>query len=355
MIVYIIIILFILILRNNGHAYGTGDAINQKSLTYYKFSIILIVTLVMFREYAVDSDAAAYISDYYRRTRLTFSGLFLSRDTHDYVGYYWLSKLFCSMHLPVEIWLGFIQLFYLFSISLIVKRSSKDIMLSLLLYVTFGLLSFSMQALKQTLGVSFMYIAYYFVQEKKYKWSIPCIIYAYLCHSSVLIFLFAIVLSIVKNRKLFYLMLVVAISSFVFINGPVMQFLVDSSLRERYLSYLESDRYISNVMFVFFVLVYAISLFSVKEYHKIDKGNSRLLYGISLFVLIFFALANQQAYYFRLAYLFMPFLMVLLPNSLELIENPQQKKIMSIIFICAISFYCIYTGRDWDYKLIFFN
>ncbi len=166
---YYILIFIIIFCYKNWYSKSNIDLQDKLESHYSWFICVFLVVLAAFRSDTVGADTPgyrlAYESLYYYKN---FEAL-IDRYTIYYIGYFGLSKLFHMAGMPVQVWFGFVEAFYLYSLMKLVNKFSRDKILSLLVFTTIGLFTFSMAGLKQTLAASLMMLAFVFFIEKKYS------------------------------------------------------------------------------------------------------------------------------------------------------------------------------------------
>ena len=345
---YYFLILIILLFHLTWSEQPIGKKV--KSEKAYTFVIcIILVLLAAFRSNSVGSDTEGY--------RLAYQdmGLFHSiqdivdRHTYDYLVYYGLSKLFHMIGMPVQVWFGFVEALYLYALMRLVNKFSKDKIFSLLVFTTIGLFSFSMAGLKQTMAMSLMMLAFIGFIEKKYWLSALLIVLTYYTHQSALIFLAAFPLYLI--RKVRWIVLV-TLSVFVltyFYGFVFMESMVTAIDNERWEQYLVTDSGYSYVTFIFYLVITLVSGFNIKRYHAVDPSFSYFFLALSILGCGLQLLAGISPSLFRLAYLYTPFMMILLPNASFYSKN---KQLVRTILIVCIVFYFLYTSRNYSFSFV---
>lgn len=310
---------------------------------------VILVILAAFRSDCVGADTGGYRSDYNEMGSFhSFSSL-VDRYSYDYCIYYSLSKLFHIIGLPVQVWFGFIEALYVYALMKLVGNFSKDKILSLLVYTTIGLFSFSLAGLKQTLAMSFMMFSFIGFINKKYLLAGLFVIVTYFTHQSALILLAAYpIFYLRKSRLLIPIALLLCL--LIYTNANLfMQIMVDALDSKRYASYLVTNSGYSFTTLIFYAVITMIAGVNFKSYSKLDPEYSMLFLALSILGCGIQSLASVSPSLFRLAFLYTPFMMIIIPNAAYYSKN--SKWVRAILMSCII-FYFLYTNRHWPYSFV---
>lgn len=350
MIFYAIVILLIILLREYTKK---AEDYNQEVLRENFCCKIVFAFLVFgaaFHVPDVGSDADDYVNAFYQIKRFPIGAIFTDRAYGNYLGYYALSKVFSLMGMPVQVWLGFVEAFYLYAIMLLINRYSPDKLLSLLLFVTFGLFSFSVAGMKQTMGMGAMLYAFYFWTDKRIIPAIIFVAYGYFCHIAALAFLPAIMLIDFVNKKHFYLIIIAISILFITSYSSIFTSVIESTGQEKFYSYLEQDNRYSAVMLIYYLVMFAYSWLGYRKYSETNYAQSRLFMGMILLSIVLQIFATSYSFLFRLSLQYSIFYLFMIPNSLMMLDE-QNKRLVTSPLIAITSFYCIYTGRIFEYHI----
>ena len=251
--------------------------------------------------------------------------------------------------MPVQVWFGFVEAFYLYSLMKLVNKFSRDKILSLLVFTTIGLFTFSMAGLKQTFAASLMMLAFVFFIEKKYAYTALLIFATYYTHQAALIMIGTFPLYLLRNNKwlvptIIGLCVCIYLYSFMF-----METMVSILGNEKWEGYLVTDSGYSYVTFIFYTTITAVSYINIKGYSNELPGEARLFFGLSALGCALQLLAGVSPSLFRLALLYTPFFMVLIPNCFYY----SHYKTTKLFVIGCVIFYFLYTGRNWPYSFCF--
>ncbi|MBQ1208880.1 MAG: EpsG family protein, partial [Bacteroidales bacterium] len=166
-----ILVVLILVLRLNLSRYREHSPTRarwERWSCYFVFAIFLLLT--SFRGENVGVDTAQYILDYQGLEKLSF--IDIQHEYEDYLLYYYLSKIFSLLHIPIWGWFAFIGILYLSSIWRLISKYSSDKLFSTLIFISIGLFSFSLAGMKQTLSMALTLHSLLFFINKRYLFSL---------------------------------------------------------------------------------------------------------------------------------------------------------------------------------------
>ncbi len=344
---YYILILVILLM----HFYVSQQSVGlrEKRDTQFAYWICaILVLLAAFRSDLVGGDTAGYRYDYVSMGEYHSLDGLIERYSLFYMGYFVPSKIFHMMGLPVQVWFGFVMAFYLYSIIRLLDKFSKDKVFSLFVFISIGLWLFSMAGLKQTFAMSMMMLAYVLFIEKKYWWTAILIILTYYTHQAALIGLAVFPLYYLRNNRLLIPLSLLIVGFIYAYSFLFMETLVKIMGNEKWEGYLVNDSNYSYVKLIYYTVITSIGFLNFRNYKKADSENARMFLGLSIIGCGLQFLASISPSLFRLAYLYTPFLMILLPN----VVHYSRKKSVQYILMGAMTFYFLYVNRNFPYSFV---
>lgn len=347
MILCIVLIIFLLLAYSKSQTITNPsykDKYEKKMMVYY----VLVLSLLAALKFIVPgTDAEGYWGAYKNMPNYSFD--YLYETYQDWWAYYFICKVFSFSSLPPHFWFGFLEAFYFGAVIFFINKFSKDKLYSLLLSFTLGYFDFTFSGSKQTLAMGFALFAFVLFHDKKYIWSVLLMYIAYHCHHTSIISVACFLLLQFWNMKSYWLLVVTGALT-VILAG---RFLVTNALMiigsEHYseIYYGEDSQY--SLAVFFYILIYVIVAYVCGTgYRKMDKKYSRLFYGASILCLVAQSMAQISADYFRLAYYFFPFMMVLVPNAIDSIDL-RDKKVYKGLFAALTIFFLLYTSRNYTY------
>ena len=341
MLIYILVILLILILRNNVIGLSSGIQRNMTEDRYLKIVCWVLVLLAALRGSSVGTDTIAYIWDYNNMPNQSYAEVMAK--TADFPGYYLFAKTCSFLHFPVQLMFGLLEGFYVYAIYKFISRHSEDKLFSILGFTVLDLYAFSLAGLKQTMSMGFVLLYFLALEDKKYVKTVILALAAYYCHHASLIFLIGVALFYMRKMKLFYAyltaMVVVTLVGTRFLWTGMLQLLENDHYSELY---FEDEGYSSTTMIIYGVLVAVLFLFS-KGYRQQKVEESKVMLGMSTIAFVFQAFSLVSSAAFRLSYYFLPFMMVAFPNDFNRIANADTRQWVKMGTIFVLIFVFVYT------------
>ncbi len=307
--------------------------VEKKSLSRKAFFMPIFILILFFsiRDFTVGTDTITYtkffrdglVPQYYEfnpevEVGYQFVEYLILNFTHNY---FWLF-FFCSLIVVPSY-------FY------IIKKYSTNYILSIFIFITFGLYNFFFNGLRQGIAIAICFLALPFLLDKKILKYFIFIFIASLFHVSAWVMLFFYFL--VHSRiKLEYKMIsIIGISSIV--SGLVINYLANSN--KRYESYGQIDEASGGYLTLSFYIVLGIFIYIFGKKERIINYNFRVyeqifLCGLLLVIPVAF-LGTDPSGPQRLLNYFLPILTLLLPMLLD------KYKLVIFIFLAMIYFYLV--------------
>ena len=346
MIYYIVLLLIIIYLRYLIDCNPYVQSRTKYENKFSKFVFLLIILMAAFRGVRVGADTILYIEDYEGLWQYDFKGL--NYRYEGYIGYYYLSKIFSLLNIPLWGWFGFIEFIYVTAMYKFIHRFSKDKLFSILVFCTIGLMTFSFAGLKQVLSMSLMMFAFLAFVNKRYLLTVLLCVYAYFTHPAGLIFLAAFPMYLLRKHKYFMLYTLIATILVIAFSEAFMVGMVSVLDNDHFEGYLQKDNSYSFITLLYYLMLVAVSLFRYKVYYKQAPEVARLSLGFVFIACGLQSMARISPNMFRLAYLYTPFMMILLPNVFYY-ANDQLGKILRILVQLFIMFFFLYVNRNNTY------
>lgn len=281
----------------------------------YVFLLSGILVLIAGLRGAIEgTDTVKYILDYETLDAVeSIEDVWVSSEAGG--GYFLLSKLFSLTGLSVQWWFGCVEAFYLYALLRFVNKYSFDRMTSMLCYVLTGLFGFTMAGEKQTVAMAFSLLGFVAFTNKQYFKSVLLFVCGVLCHKVCFMILPIVGLFQIRKLSSYYWIAIGVAILFVLFPSTIWEAMFSVVDDDHFTSlYLKADNIYSSTTLFFYGFLYACTLFGFSSYSKADNERARMFYGQSLYVIAFQSLASSYSTAFRIAYLFLPFMLVLLPN-----------------------------------------
>lgn len=347
---FLIFIIILLIFRNYLNRYPEHSKARSKAERYIcVVAFGVLVFFAAFRSENVGADTGGYINDYDNIGLLNYSDIISKYAS--YWAFYSLMKIFIMMKLPLWTFFGIVEFVYISSIARLINRYSKDKLYSIILFVVL-LYGFSLAGMKQVFAMGLMLYSFIEYLDKRYIRAIALAVLAYFSHPVAMIFLFAYLLYVIKEKSYFFLVIFVIVLLFVVGSMTTMASFVSYLGDDHFEGYLEKSEAYSPVVLIFYLLLLISALPFYQSYCKttMPKGMARFELGCICVACSLQYLAFFSPNLFRLAYLYTPFYLILLPNAFSSQSGKESQIAKFIVLFGAIFFYA-YSSRDFIYTM----
>lgn len=236
-----------------------------------------------------------------------------------------------------------------------IYKNSKNKLLSILIYISIGSFAINQSALRQVLAVSIVTFSFDFVIKKKKIPFLLSIIFASLFHYTAITALLiypAYNWSLRKISKKIFWPCIFIVSTL--IGGLIMQIIMQF---DKYKSYADTEFIIGNTGYRLLVLyivigltIYLLLVYLCKE--KATENEKRLL-NVFMLCITFQILATQVAIMNRVTSYFVNTLIVLIPNSIAIIEDRKRRTIIHVSAFVATIGLTILNNNFNSYITIF--
>ena len=301
------------------------DNSNTILLIIYSTTLLLLISL---RKNTVGTDTMTYFYQYIDAEKILFI-----KSNNSESGFLYFNYFLRKMGVSFQWYLFIISSFFIFSISLLFKKFSKNFFLSFYLHITIGLFAMAMSGLRQTIAISLTILSFILLMKGKKILPFLLIIAGYYFHHSIIFFFlaFPVIFSKIKlSRK--SAIITYCFSIFLFALKDIVKFIVEYfnligyesiSRYERY--FAEENFYTNPVVTVVAMAIPFISLFFWPKDISVDtKTNQHALSIFFLFSCINFIINYYSMDIFmlsRLGFYFIAYNAILIPNIIENIQN----------------------------------
>lgn len=265
-------------------------------------------------------------------------------DTRYEIGYlyynYYLTRIFSD---PQFLFIISSIIMYA-SFASFIWKYSKMPWLSVMLFFTYSLFTFSMSGIRQSLAIAFLFWAVDFLIQKKYTWSIALVLFASLFHESAILFLPCLLLRWIKlTNKTVLLSILAGIIGYLFLGGLLNWIFERFASYENYTNsmYFTGDTRVASILgliIALFIFFYSYSVYRKQIYRFSDdeKGINELFLKIYLVNVVLLILCLKVNLIDRFALYYSVYSMILLPNFI--FYSASRNKRM-LIFVILLFFY----------------
>lgn len=232
-----------------------------------------------------------------------------------------------------------------------ISKHSENFLLSCVIYICLGSMTFSMNGMRQALAMSICLLAYGFAVNKKFVPFLLIVLFAMTFHISAFIFLLVYPLS--NFSKLHFVPLLIAGGLFIAFSSKL-AVLYDSLTGEEYAlgESMEGGGFVTAAIYLLVVVL--VMLF----YKNFEIESSKIE---PLFALCFVGLVIYSTRYFstqifeRISYYFYYFVILLIPKLSRVFKEKDRPIYSLIVYILAIALfaYRIASSSMTNYQLFF--
>lgn len=200
----------------------------------------------------------------------------------------------------------------------LIYKYSKDPCLSIIFILAFNIYQFTLTGIRQTIAISLLILAYERINKNKYISCVLLILIAAQFHKSAYIFLIILLLKFVKIKYNSLLaMALTALATLIFRNRIAS--LLMPLVEDRGYSLSLSGGGETMLFVIFAIFVFCVVVLLMNKNNIIEKYSFEIC--ISFMALFFEILVPTQNIFFRLAFYFLVFFSLLLPNVIDLFEG----------------------------------
>lgn len=348
----IYIILFLLILFSTIFINTKRSKRNKRIYIIITFGLMTLVA--MLRKYTIGIDLQyLYHPTFIKITNISWYSLINSENLE--IGYLFFCKFLTIISDDPQILIITTSLMTIPVVGWFIYEYSNNVKISTMLYVLLNIFFMSMNIVRQEIAVSFILIAFHFLQQNKKFISILFILLATSFHSSAIIMIPLFFLYGKKFKRSYIyitsIIILLLLNCYKFLLNiySVISTSLNLSNNKDYATYLESDMFgvgninlnsISSVVLIvgiFLVACYYIVLLNNTKDKEQLKKQYFYLFMTAIYMIVEIV-SLKMVIIARLSYYFIPFSLLILPESLSLSKLSSNKAIiLSILFILVFA------------------
>lgn len=331
----------------------------------YSFLCFVILFLVMgLRAPTVGTDIKQYLYVYNNLTPNINSfiseldiGSFFSSEN----GFAFLNSILKTLHFNNQQYIMFFSFVFAFSFIFFYYKYSKNVFISILLFITIGNFAMSMTGLSQTLAIVLTLYSFKFILERKLIKFLIIILIAMSFHFSSFIFLPVYFLYGIILKKREVILVFCFILLLLPLNKIIYNYLLIPFIPPQYTIYLNFTKSINPLVILVALSINFFPILFWDNFNNKDKSEKKLVsflfIGSSIYS-IFNILALNLVWINRLSFYFMPFNELLIPWILYYINSKETKQILTIAIIMLVIFHFIISTPGGTLEIdryLFFN
>ncbi len=333
MLVYVILILAIIL----------GNSFSKKHKRGYLLLICIIMSLIAgMRHILIGNDTANYLNTF-NSALINGSKIFLHSRMES--GYLLMNIFFTHFSDSFNLFLFITSLFINASVCLFIFKNSKNVILSLLIFVLLRLFFNEMNILRQYIAISIILHSVKYIKDRNLiKYSLYIILASTFHISAIIAFpiYFLYYKSIKKNTKI--ILYITCFILFIFLDKILIYITAKLGYYSGYVSTYYNSFELGNILlFIMSLFTYLFCKYIyIKNYNVVlnDKEYQFLL-NISFVCMILNFFAIRFSIISRLVEYYYIFIIIILPNFISLIKN-NKNRLGAYIFTLFISI-CYFT------------
>ena len=241
-----------------------------------------------------------------------------------------------------------IALFFTVTVTKFIYKYSKEPALSWLIVLAFSLYQFTLTAMRQTIAISFVLIAFSCLFEKKWFKGVIAVLLGALFHSSAIAVLIVFIVYKVKINKPILWGSVAVLGLSLLFNEQIVQWLLNVFQGET-LSYGISEEQSGYTMLLVIFILYVFAILFVNT-DELEKSKTvQMLFMLSFFAVFFETLVPAQPVFFRFAFYFLYGLIVLIPEVIFTGRKKEDQVILyfAIVTVLSIQYFAFTIGSSY--------
>lgn len=315
--------------------------ISLKAIFFFLASTILILINCL-RSTSVGRDGVQYYEWFTQAASESYYSIANSWQQGAVPSAYLLFEFFFAhiLKIPYNLYLFFVSLVSILPFTILIYKESKNIPISVLLYVCLGTYCFQLSAVRQSISMGCLALAYLFSRRKKIVGFLAFCFISTLFHLSSLVFLIAYPLMNIKSNKI-TTWLLISSSLLFFVVGPYLFDLISKMYTVNTYD-VDPNSGGFRLYFVLFAIVCVSFLLSSSFYMKEQSAYAHLVMVICY--IIFWPIFRFNTSTFRALYIFLFFFSLFIADCYFSI-NDKGLKITYLLFVCvfALGFFFTYV------------
>lgn len=344
MIVFILLILSCCLLSVLNVLFGTvnkGTGVTNNS-AYVIIVSILLIAIAGLRDPSVGIDTLTYLNHFYEINSYELSEVLYGIDREQ--GYILFVHFIGQVFGEFQVFLFSVAIIYIFVVSYYIYNFSRIPVLSYVLFIGFGFYTFGMSAIRQTIAISLIMIAYRYAMQKRLLMFLLFEGVASMFHITALIFLPSFWFNRLEfNKKSLAWVIVIAV-----IVAMTKEDIISILNSFATIAYTESETG-GKLMYIFMLFNILLGILYRKRFIAKNTNNKFFLY-MMIAAAIIMPLTQFHPAMMRLYYYYFIFLIIYIPNLLNAIDN-HTIRYFGIIGYMAISIFYFFADIIYTSEL----
>lgn len=309
-------------------------------LSYYVITTMVLALFIGLRGIDVGSDTQTYFYHFTNLKVTSFSSIFSRYESDG--GFYYLTAVLARVLKNYNLYLFVTSLIYLCPIATLIYKKSSNSIYSYFLFYSFGLFTFAMSTLKQSIAIGLCVTAYLLIRKNKLA-SLIFIILAGSIHYSAFVFLPVLLFDKIKLKQFTRFLMIIVPFVIAFSLGNIINVILSFADKGNYDTSIYGTRTVGGIgMILFLTFILAIGLYMQYRQNVFEDGEVKNLFILVYFALLIFISTRFNLAVMRLYYYYLIFLIVYIPNIITKINDKSLRLIMNAIIIFASLYFLIF-------------
>jgi hypothetical protein len=312
---------------------GGATTVNRTYLFWVLFALWILIGM---RDIAYGQDTLSYVLSFrksvdYSTVRQSVEPLFslLTSTVRSVTDNYHVYLMVGALSTPIA-------LYYLFKSYF---NSTFEVLTAICIYTLLGLLAFNMAAMRQTIALSWVIVAFVCADRGKWLKFLVCVAVAYLFHNSSFVAVALYPLRYLNLSKWGFLGVAVAVAIGTFMPDAVIPFVQSHIFDEdRFVAYGTVYESSQNYTAFFLQLILVVVAYLRQNCLQVSQTTKNLLFNVAYIGLSIQALAGVLAEFYRLSFYFCTFDIVLVSLALSTYKG-EVGRVVKVGFIVGCLFY----------------
>lgn len=316
---------------------------------YFIFITILLSLFIGLRGIDVGSDTATYFYHFSNLKNTSYKDIVL-RYNSDFFFYY-ITKVFAGLLRNYNLYLIITSLIYLIPIAILVYKKSEDPVFSYFLFFSFGLFTFSMSTLRQSISIG-LCISAFLMMEKKKLLSALMIALAAGIHFSAIVFFPVLLIKRIRLNILTIIPLILAPIFFLLFFPQITNFLISAADIGNYNTEIYVITSVGGIgMILFLIIVLSIGIMPFKRVKLRHEADFTIFFMMVYCALLIFISTRFNLAVMRLYYYYFIFIIVYIPNMTARFEDILFKSIIKIFIIMVAIYFLLFQVFSDPYSV----
>lgn len=327
---------------------------NYKKISFYSVTIILII-IVGFRNINVGMGDTAnlYIPEFKRIINYNYK--FIIENYKD-PAFYMISKILLDIFKNIRVLLIIYSSIYIIPVMYLIYKKSPYPILSILMFISLNFFGTAFSGIRHCCACGIIILSFFYLEKRNLKKFIISIIIASLFHITSIIFIIAYPMYNIlskSNKKTYIKLLILTIIIFLlnkiygkYIIANVLNIIINNFNLSRFEIYAQNNfSSLNNNLFYMNFIMFALVIFFKNK--NVNNLKLSLYLTVQIIGLILLSFTTSLGELYRLAYYFIQFSIILVPNYITFLNNKSTNKIIRIsISIILIIYFLFFSAKN---------